>query len=64
MPAPLELADFVGLDTTKHIADVLFEEYKDPFYASPPLLTRMVEAGLLGRKDRPWLLRVLTGASC
>ena len=47
---PLELADFVGLDTMKHIADVLFDEYKDPFYASPPLLTRMVEAGLLGRK--------------
>ncbi len=47
---PLELSDFVGLDTMKHIADVLFEEYKDPFYASPPLLTRMVEAGLLGRK--------------
>jgi 3-hydroxybutyryl-CoA dehydrogenase len=47
---PLELADFVGLDTMKHIADVLFEEYKDPFYASPPLLARMVEAGLLGRK--------------
>jgi len=47
---PLELADFVGLDTIKHIADVLFEEYKDPFYASPPLLTRMVEAGLLGKK--------------
>ena len=47
---PLELADFVGLDTMKNIADVLFEEYKDPFYASPPLLTRMVEAGLLGRK--------------
>ena len=47
---PLELSDFVGLDTMKHIADVLFDEYKDPFYASPPLLTRMVEAGLLGRK--------------
>ena len=47
---PLELADFVGLDTMKHIADVLFDEYKDPFYASPPLLTRMVEAGQLGRK--------------
>ncbi|MET0566857.1 MAG: 3-hydroxybutyryl-CoA dehydrogenase [Acidimicrobiia bacterium] len=47
---PLELADFVGLDTMKHIADVLFDEYKDPFYASPPLLTRMVEAGLFGRK--------------
>jgi 3-hydroxybutyryl-CoA dehydrogenase len=47
---PLELSDFVGLDTMKHVADVLFEEFKEPFYASPPLLTRMVEAGLLGRK--------------
>jgi 3-hydroxybutyryl-CoA dehydrogenase len=47
---PLELSDFIGLDTMKHIADVLFEEYKEPFFASPPLLTRMVEAGLLGRK--------------
>ncbi len=48
---PLELSDFVGLDTMKHIADVLFDEYKDPSYASPPLLTRMVESGLLGRKS-------------
>jgi 3-hydroxybutyryl-CoA dehydrogenase len=48
---PLELADFVGLDTMKLIADVLFDEFKDPMYASPPLLTRMVEAGLLGRKS-------------
>ncbi len=47
---PLELVDFVGLDVTKFVADVLFEEYKEPLYASPPLLTRMVEAGLLGRK--------------
>ena len=47
---PLELADFVGLDTMKLIADVLFDEFKDPMYASPPLLTRLVEAGLLGRK--------------
>lgn len=47
---PLELTDFVGLDTTKYIADVLFDEYKDPLYAAPPLLTRMVEAGLHGRK--------------
>jgi 3-hydroxybutyryl-CoA dehydrogenase len=47
---PLELADFVGLDTTKFVADVLFDEYKEPLYASPPLLTRMVEAGLHGRK--------------
>lgn len=48
---PLELSDFVGLDTMKLVADVLFDEYKEPLYASPPLLTRMVEAGLLGRKS-------------
>lgn len=48
---PLELIDFVGLDTTKYIADVLFDEYREPMYASPPLLTRMVEAGLHGRKS-------------
>lgn len=47
---PLELTDFVGLDTTKYVADVLFEEFREPMYASPPLLTRMVEAGLHGRK--------------
>ncbi len=47
---PLELTDFVGLDTTKYVADVLYEEYKEPLYASPPLLSRMVEAGLLGKK--------------
>ena len=47
---PLELTDFVGLDTTKYVADVLFEEYKESRYAAPPLLTRMVEAGLHGRK--------------
>jgi 3-hydroxybutyryl-CoA dehydrogenase len=47
---PLELADFVGLDTMKHVADVLFDEYKEPMYASPPILTRMVEAGFHGRK--------------
>lgn len=47
---PLELTDFVGLDTTKYVADVLFDEFKEPLYASPPLLTRMVEAGLHGRK--------------
>ena len=47
---PLELADFIGLDTMKFVADVLFEEFKLPQYAPPPLLIRMVEAGLLGRK--------------
>ena len=48
---PLELSDFIGLDTMKLVADVLFEEYREPLYASPPLLTRMVEAGMLGRKS-------------
>ena len=47
---PLELLDFVGIDTTKFIADILFEEFRLPQYAPPPILTRMVEAGLLGRK--------------
>ena len=47
---PLELSDSVGLDTMKHVADVLFDEFKETMYASPPLLTRMVEAGLHGRK--------------
>lgn len=47
---PLELSDFVGVDTIKYVADVLYDEYKEPLYASPPLLTRMVEAGLHGRK--------------
>lgn len=47
---PLELCDFIGLDTMKLVADVLFDEYKEPMYAPPPLLTRMVEAGMLGRK--------------
>jgi len=48
---PLELTDFVGLDTTKFIADILFEEFKEPLYSPPPLLSRMVEAGLHGRKS-------------
>jgi 3-hydroxybutyryl-CoA dehydrogenase len=47
---PLTLLDFVGLDTTLFIADAMFEEYKDPRYAAPPLLRRMVLAGRLGRK--------------
>ena len=48
---PLELSDFVGLDTMKAVADVLYAEFHDPHYAAPPLLVRMVEAGLLGRKS-------------
>ena len=48
---PLTLLDFVGLDTCLFIADAMFDEYKDPRYAAPPLLRRMVLAGQLGRKS-------------
>jgi 3-hydroxybutyryl-CoA dehydrogenase len=47
---PLALADLIGLDTTMAVADSLYAEFKEPLYAPPPLLSRMVEAGLLGRK--------------
>jgi 3-hydroxybutyryl-CoA dehydrogenase len=47
---PLHLADLIGLDTCQAVADSLYTEFKEPLYASPPLLSRMVEAGLLGRK--------------
>lgn len=47
---PLRLADLIGLDTCLAIADSLYTEFKEPLYAPPPLLSRMVEAGLLGRK--------------
>ena len=47
---PLRLADLIGLDTCQAVAVSLYEEFKEPLYASPPLLNRMVEAGLLGRK--------------
>jgi 3-hydroxybutyryl-CoA dehydrogenase len=47
---PLTLLDFVGLDTTYYIANIMFDEYKDPMFAAPPLLKRMVLAGKHGRK--------------
>lgn len=47
---PLALADLIGLDTTKAVAESLYEEFKEPLYAAPPVLQRMVDAGLLGRK--------------
>ncbi|MEU2405631.1 3-hydroxybutyryl-CoA dehydrogenase [Streptomyces rubiginosohelvolus] len=47
---PLKLADLIGLDTVASIAASLYDEFKKPLYAPPPLLQRMVEAGLLGRK--------------
>jgi 3-hydroxybutyryl-CoA dehydrogenase len=48
---PFTLLDFVGLDTTYYIANIMFEEFRDPVYAAPPLLKRMVLAGRLGRKS-------------
>jgi 3-hydroxybutyryl-CoA dehydrogenase len=48
---PLELLDFVGLDTTYYIAQIMFDEFKDPMMAPPPLLKRMVLAGRFGRKS-------------
>jgi 3-hydroxybutyryl-CoA dehydrogenase len=47
---PFALLDFVGLDTTLRIGEIMFEEYREPRYAPPPLLRRMVVAGLHGRK--------------
>jgi 3-hydroxybutyryl-CoA dehydrogenase len=48
---PLALTDLIGLDTTMSVANSLYEEFKEPLFAPPPLLARMVEAGLLGRKS-------------
>jgi 3-hydroxybutyryl-CoA dehydrogenase len=48
---PLTLLDFVGIDTTYRIAEIMFEEYKDHVYAAPPLLRKMHLAGLHGRKS-------------
>jgi 3-hydroxybutyryl-CoA dehydrogenase len=47
---PLRLSDLIGLDTLKAVADSMYEEYKEPHFAAPPRLRRMVDAGLLGRK--------------
>jgi 3-hydroxybutyryl-CoA dehydrogenase len=48
---PLTLLDFVGLDTTLYIADIMFDEFKEPRFAPPPLLKRMVLAGWHGKKS-------------
>ncbi|HVS04193.1 MAG TPA: 3-hydroxybutyryl-CoA dehydrogenase [Thermoanaerobaculia bacterium] len=48
---PFTLLDFVGLDTTHAIADIMFEEYREKRFAPPPLLKQMVQAGRLGRKS-------------
>ena len=48
---PLALLDFVGLDTTKSIADIMFDEYRERRFAAPPTLRKMVAAGFYGRKS-------------
>jgi len=48
---PFTLLDFVGIDTTYYIAEIMFDEFKAPAYAPPPLMKRMVLAGRLGRKS-------------
>ena len=48
---PFTLLDLVGLDTTLYVAEVMFDEFREPRFAPPPLLRRMVLAGQLGRKS-------------
>ncbi len=48
---PFTLLDYVGLDTTMWAAEAIYDEYKDPLYAPPPLLRRMVISGMYGRKS-------------
>jgi 3-hydroxybutyryl-CoA dehydrogenase len=48
---PLALLDYIGLDTVVRIADIMFDAYREPRYAAPPLLQRMVVAGFHGRKN-------------
>jgi 3-hydroxybutyryl-CoA dehydrogenase len=48
---PLALSDSIGLETLQSIGETLYDEYKEPLYGPPPLLARMVAAGLRGRKS-------------
>ena len=55
---PLALCDLIGLDTIQFVAQSLYAEFKEPLYAPPSLLLRMVEAGLAGPQVRPRVLRL------
>ena len=55
---PLTLLDFVGLDTTYFIANIMFDEFRETRFAPPPLLKRMVLAGHLGQEERQGFLRL------
>jgi len=57
---PFTLLDLVGLDTTMYVAEVMFEEFREPRYAPPPLLKRMVIAGQLGRQTGKGFYRYTT----
>jgi 3-hydroxybutyryl-CoA dehydrogenase len=48
---PLALSDLIGLDTLKAIGQSMYDEFKEPLYSPPPLLDRMVDAGLFGKKS-------------
>jgi 3-hydroxyacyl-CoA dehydrogenase len=56
---PFTLCDFVGIDTLYYIAEIMFEEFREPRFAPPPLLKRMVTLGLLRPQDEARLLRLL-----
>ena len=60
---PLTLLDFVGLDTTYYIANIMFDEFKEPRFAPPPLLKRMVAANWLGKKSGRGFYDYSAGAS-
>ena len=55
---PFTLLDFVGLDTTLFIADILFDEFKEPRFAAPPLLRQMVRGGVPRPQDGPRVLQL------
>jgi 3-hydroxybutyryl-CoA dehydrogenase len=58
---PLALADLIGLDTVKAIADSMHSEFAEPLFAAPPLLLRMVEAGQVGKKTGAGFYRYENG---
>lgn len=58
---PLALSDLIGLDTVASIADSMYAEYKEPLFAPPPLLLRMIEAGLLGKKTSAGFYEYVNG---
>jgi 3-hydroxybutyryl-CoA dehydrogenase len=60
---PLALSDLIGLDTVKAIAESMYAEFKEPLYSPPPILMRMVDAGLLGRKSGRGFLEHARSAS-